>query len=189
MAVIEATTLRPHVSTRPLDAPRPDLASEQERDRILAEDGPQQVLLVASSGGHLAQLMAMKPWWANRERSWATFRTDDVVSQLDGEQVDFVHHPTTRNVPNMLRNFGVAWRVLRRRRPDLIVSTGAGSAIPFFLFAKVLGINSVYVEVYDRISTRTVTGRVCRPLATRFFVQWDAQVELYPGSRVIGPLL
>ena len=154
-----------------------------------AAGGPARVLFIASSGGHLAQIMALRPWWEQRSRTWATFNTPDVVSQLDGEQVDFVRHPTTRNIPNLLRNTVIAWRILRERRPDLVVSTGAGAAIPFFVFAKLLGINSAYIEVYDRITSRTVTGRVCRPLSSVFCVQWDDQVALYPGAVTIGPLL
>jgi UDP-N-acetylglucosamine:LPS N-acetylglucosamine transferase len=147
------------------------------------------VLLVGSNGGHLAQLFALRPWWETRDRAWVTFDKADAMSQLEGEQVDWAHHPTTRNVPNLIRNFAVAWRVLRARRPDLVVSTGAAVAIPFFVFARLMRIPAVYVEVYDRVASRTVSGRICRPLSSRFFVQWDEQAALYPGSTVIGPLL
>ncbi|MGI8576926.1 MAG: PssD/Cps14F family polysaccharide biosynthesis glycosyltransferase [Nocardioidaceae bacterium] len=150
---------------------------------------PRCVLLVCSSGGHLAQLLALRPWWQARERSWVTFETPDASSQLEGESVDFAHFPTTRNVPNLLRNCAVAAKVLRRRRPDVIVSTGAGVAIPFFVLAKLLGIQTIYVEVYDRVTSRTVTGCVCRPLSSVFCVQWPEQQSLYPGSAVIGSLL
>jgi len=47
----------------------------------------------------------------------------------------------------------------------------------------------VYVEVFDRIDSPTLTGRLCRPISTRFCVQWPEQVPHYPGSIVIGPLL
>lgn len=150
---------------------------------------PHRVLLVSSSGGHLAQLLALRPWWETRDRSWVSFRTSDVVSLLADEQVEFAHSPTTRNVKNLLRNFVVAAKVLRRRRPDLVVSTGAAVAIPFFVLARLFGIATVYVEVFDRVASRTVSGRVCRPLASAFVVQWDEQRRLYPGSVVIGPLL
>lgn len=150
---------------------------------------PRRVLLVGSSGGHLAQLIALQPWWQDRERAWVTFRTSDAMSQLAGESVDYAYHPTTRNVPNLLRNFIVAARVLRRRRPEIVVSTGAAVAIPFFLIGRLLGIATVYVEVYDRITSRTVSGRICRPLSSAFFVQWPEQQEMYPGSVVIGALL
>jgi hypothetical protein len=52
-----------------------------------------------------------------------------------------------------------------------------------------LGINTVYIEVYDRIGLPTLTGRICKPLATVFCVQWPQQQLLYPGSQVIGRLM
>ena len=47
----------------------------------------------------------------------------------------------------------------------------------------------MYVEVYDRIDTRTLTGRLCRPLTNLFCVQWEEQLQLYPGAVLIGELL
>jgi UDP-N-acetylglucosamine:LPS N-acetylglucosamine transferase len=180
--------------TRPTSAPPPTERetpepSDSGRAGATPAQGATRVLLVGSSGGHLAQLLALEPWWRDCERSWVTFRTPDALSQLEGETIDFAYSPTTRNIPNLIRNFGVALRVLRRRRVDLVVSTGAAVAIPFFVIGRVLGIQTVYVEVYDRLTSRTVTGRVCRPLASAFAVQWPEQQELYPGSSVIGCLL
>ncbi len=148
-----------------------------------------QVLLVGSSGGHLAQLLALAPLWQREQRHWVTFDTADAVSQLVAEDVTWAHHPTTRNVPNLMRNASLAKRVIAEQQPDVIVSTGAAVAYPFFLIARAKGIPTVYVEVYDRIDSRTVTGRLCRPLSTLFCVQWEEQQRLYPGSVLVGPLL
>src|ERR687896_988157 len=86
-----------------------------------------KVALVCSSGGHLAQLHRLEPWWRRHDRTWVTFRTPDAESLLAGQEiVVWAHHPTTRSIPNLLRNLRLAWRVLRRDRPDLGVSDGAG---------------------------------------------------------------
>lgn len=151
--------------------------------------GPHRLLLVGSSGGHLAQLLALKPWWESRERTWVTFATEDAKSRLRDERVVWAHFPTTRNLPNLVRNFFLAIAVLRRNRPDVVVSTGAGVAVPFFLLARVLRIRTVYLEVYDRLDTRTLTGRLCRPLSSLFCVQWEEQAHLYKGAHVVGTLL
>ncbi len=146
-------------------------------------------MLVGSSGGHLAQLWKLRPWWERHERLWVTFDTTDALSLLAHERVIWAFHPTTRNLPNALRNLRLAWSVLRRERPDVIVSDGAGVAVPFFAIAKLLGTKTVYLEVYDRIDSRTLTGRLCRPITDLFCVQWEEQRRLYRGSELIGPLL
>ena len=148
-----------------------------------------RVLLVGSSGGHLAQLLALATLWPRERRHWVTFDTADAVSQLVAEDVTWAHHPTTRNVPNLVRNTALARRVISEQHPDVIVSTGAGVAYPFFMIGRAKGIPTVYVEVYDRIDSRTVTGRRCRPFSTLFCVQWEEQQRLYPGSVLVGPLL
>ena len=137
----------------------------------------------------MAQLLALAPLWSRDQRHWVTFDTADAVSQLVAEDVTWAHHPTTRNVPNLMRNTALAKRVIAEQRPDVIVSTGAAVAYPFFLLGRARGISTVYVEVYDRIDSRTVTGRLCRPLSTLFCVQWEEQQRLYPGSLLVGPLL
>lgn len=149
--------------------------------------GWSRVLLVASTGGHLAQLLELRPWWDRYDRVWVTFDKADARSRLAGEHVVFAYHPTTRNIPNLLRNLVLAVRTLRRLRPDLVVSTGAGVAYPLFLIARIMRIPLLYLEVYDR--TGTLTGRLCYPLTTAFAAQWSHQVDRYPGADLVGTVL
>jgi hypothetical protein len=158
-----------------------------ERAHPPARTGP--VLLFGSRGGQRAQLLALRPWWGDRDRAWVTFPTPDAKSQLPGERVAWAYSPTTRNIPNLIRNTGLAFRLLRREKPSVIVSTGAGVAVPFFVLGWLRGVPTVYLEVYDRIDSPTLTGRLCRPFARLFCVQWEDQRKFYPGSVVVGPLL
>ena len=148
-----------------------------------------RALLVGSSGGHLAQLLALAPLWTRDNRSYVTFDTIDAVSLLADEQVTWAHHPTTRNARNLARNSWLAVRELRARRPDVVVSTGAAVAFPFFVVARAMGIPTVYVEVYDRIDGPTLTGRLCRPVSTLFCVQWPEQLAYYRGAKLVGSLM
>jgi hypothetical protein len=147
------------------------------------------VLLVCSSGGHLTQLFNLEAWWRQVDRTWVTFDKPDAVSLLAGERVLWAHHPTTRNLWNLLRNSVLALRTIRRQRPDLIVSTGAAVAFPFFLVGKLFGARTVYIEVFDRIDSATLTGRLCSPISDRFLLQWEEQKHVYPKGIVVGPLL
>jgi len=147
-----------------------------------------RVLLVCSSGGHLAQLLVLRPWWDDHDRTWVCFDTPDALGVLDGERLVRCHHPTTRNIPNLLRNLLLALGTLRAERPDVIVSDGAGVAVPFFWLGRLFGARTVYLEVYDRIDSATMTGRLVRPVTDLFLLQWDEQLANYPGAVVAGPV-
>lgn len=147
------------------------------------------LLLVGSSGGHLAQLQALEPWYRHRDRRWVTFDTPDARSQLVGESVVWAYHPTTRHIGNLLRNSVLAVRHVRRRRVAAVVTTGAGVALPFVVVARLRRIPSVYIEVYDRIDSPTLTARLCRPFVSAMLVQWEEQRRFYPEATVVGRLL
>jgi UDP-N-acetylglucosamine:LPS N-acetylglucosamine transferase len=147
------------------------------------------VLLVSTQGGHLAHLIALRQWWEDKDRVWVCPDTPDVVDRLAGERVIPSYSPTTRNVPNLLRNSMLALSLLRRERPALLVSAGAGVAVPFFVAAWLLRIPTVFIEVYDRVDTPTMTGRLCGPFTTRRIVQWQSQLDFYPDAHLVGPLL
>lgn len=145
-----------------------------------------KICLPTSSGGHLTQLMQLEPFWSKHDRFWVTFDKEDANSKLAGERVYHCFYPTNRNIPNLVRNTGLAIRVLREERPDVIVTTGAAVAIPFFLVGRLLGTKTVYIEVIDRMNASTISGRICRPLSSLFVVQWPEMEKVYKGSVNLG---
>jgi UDP-N-acetylglucosamine:LPS N-acetylglucosamine transferase len=163
---------------------RPDLAT------YLPREPDARVLLVGSSGGHLAQLLALHAYWGDLTRAWVTFDTPDATDKLSDEaDVTWAYWPTTRNVPNLARNTKLAAEVVERFRPTVVVSTGAAVALPFFIMGKKAGATTVFIEVNDRVETSTLTGRLCRPFTDLMLVQWQEQAQLYRDAVVIGPLL
>ena len=145
-----------------------------------------KVGLVASSGGHLTQLWWLEAWWSKEERFWVSFDTLDAQVRLSEEVTYWAHHPTNRSLTAMWNNFAVARRVLKKERPDVLVTSGAGVALPFFLWGWVLGIPLVYLEVYDRIDTPTLTWRLLRPFLSLTMLQWPDQLKFAPEGIVVG---
>ncbi len=133
---------------------------------------PEKALLVASPGGHLLQMLALEPAWSDLDRTWVTLRSADVEYLLSDEDVVYGHGPTPRNLGNFLRNLRLAWRVLREQDPEVVISTGAGLALPFFLLGRIQRRRLVYVESITRVERLALTGRLVYPLADAFFVQW-----------------
>lgn len=148
-----------------------------------------RVLIVCSSGGHLTQALALKQWWGEHERYWVTLPTEDARSRLVGEDVVEAYYPTVRNLPNLLRNFALARRVLTSVRPELIFSTGAAIALPFFAQARAFGARTVFLEPVDRIASPSLSGRLVYPFTDSFLVQWESLAGVYRGARDIGVIL
>lgn len=149
---------------------------------------PGPVLLVASSGGHLLQLVQLLEVWPSDQRVWVAFDTADARSLLRGEQVWYAHHPTNRSVRNLLRNFVLAVRLIRKVRPRAVVTTGAGVAVPFCYVGRLFGSRVVYIESMARISQPSLTGRLVYPIATSFFVQWPELQARFRRARYEGQL-
>ena len=147
-----------------------------------------KVCLVGSSGGHLTHLYMLKPYWENHQRFWVTFDKADAQSLLQGETMYPCYHPTNRNLKNLIRNTFLAWKILRKEKPDLIISSGAAVAVPFFYLGKLFGAKTVYVEVFDRIDAPTLTGRLVQPVSDLVVVQWEEMKAVYPKAVNLGSI-
>jgi UDP-N-acetylglucosamine:LPS N-acetylglucosamine transferase len=142
------------------------------------ETGSGKVLIVASPGGHLMQMLALEPAWRDSERTWVTLRSTDVEYLLRDEDVEYGHGPTPRDIGNFFRNLRFARRVLRDQDPDVIISTGAGLALPFFVLGRLQRRRLIYVESITRVEKLALTGRLVYPLTDSFFVQWRSLSRL-----------
>lgn len=150
--------------------------------------GSIKMCLVGSSGGHLAHLQMLKPYWKDKDRFWVTFDKEDANSSLTNEKVYHCYFPTNRSIKALILNTWLAFKVLIKEKPDLIVSCGAAVAVPFFYVGKLFGAKLVYIEVFDRIDKPTVTGKMVYPITDKFFVQWEEEKKVYPKAINIGSI-
>jgi UDP-N-acetylglucosamine:LPS N-acetylglucosamine transferase len=147
-----------------------------------------RLVLVASSGGHLAHLLWLRPWWELHERRWVTFRTPDAVEALAGEEVTWAHHPTNRHLGNLARNAIQAARSLAEAPADCVVSAGAGVALPWLAVARATGTATVHLEVYDRVDAPSLTTRWAARIVDRLVLQWPQQRAALGRGVVLGPI-
>ena len=128
-----------------------------------------KICLVGSSGGHLTHLYMLKPFWKDKDRFWVTFDKEDARSVLKDERMYPCYFPTNRNLKMLIKNTGLAWKILRKEKPDFIISSGAAVAVPFFYLGKLFGAKTIYIEVFDRIDHATLTGRMVYPVTIPSF--------------------
>jgi beta-1,4-N-acetylglucosaminyltransferase len=173
----------------------------RERGAVLARAAPEtqvdggapggrvEILLVCTSGGHLLELFALRAAWRGLESVWVTMEGPEARWLLRDERVVLAHAQEARSAKNIGRNLVLAWRLMSRRRPRVIVTTGAALAVPFVWVGRVRGARIVYVESATRVTGRSLTCRLVAPVADRIYVQWPDLVPVVRGARYAGSVL
>lgn len=138
-----------------------------------------KICLVSSSGGHLYQLTILKRCWQKCQHFWVVFPTIDVESVLKSDRKYYAYYPESRNPVSAVRNFFLALKILTVEKPNSVISCGAGIAPPFFLAAKMLGIQTIYIEPIDFIHKPSLTGIISQYLVDLFLIQHPSQEKFF----------
>lgn len=141
-----------------------------------------KVALVSSVGGHLTDLLQLAAAFDDWDRFWVVNDYSPVLPS--SERAYRICHAE--------RDWRVLWNlvevaaVFAREQPDLLLSAGAGPAVPAAIIARAAGIPVIYVEASCAVTRLTLTGRLMRPLSSRFYVQWEHLLSVAPWARFAG---
>lgn len=144
-----------------------------------------KIALVSSIGGHLSELLELLPAFEGHEIVWIT---NDPSPVLPPEIRPILVAHAERDW-RVLANFVEFAAILGREKPDVVVSMGAGPAVPAAVVARLAGVPVLYIEPSSAVRRATVTGRLMRLLADERWVQWPGMVQVLKGSRYVGGLL
>ncbi|GAA2721743.1 glycosyltransferase [Cellulomonas aerilata] len=76
-----------------------------------------------------------------------------------------------------------------RERPSVVVTSGAGLAVPFCVASRLLGARLVHVETMARVTSGSTSGRLLARMADAVLVQWPDLARVYPRAEVCRPAL
>jgi len=146
-----------------------------------------KVCIVASCGGHLTEVRALMPAYASFQHFYVLNDYVLLPTDMIGNTYFIAH--SERDLKffiNLLEAFKILWK----ERPNVILSTGAGPAVPFALVGRFLfNCRIVFVETITCIDKPSITGRIMHCLAHDFFYQWESLRKFFPRGRFGGSLL
>ena len=128
----------------------------------MSGDGSGTLVLVATTGGHLAQLHELADRMQPAEhRLWVSFDSEQGRTLLARERVVFIPYIAERDIAGVARALPHAHRILAAERPvRAVVSTGSAIALAFLPYAALRGIPAHYIESAARVGRASLTGRV-----------------------------
>jgi UDP-N-acetylglucosamine:LPS N-acetylglucosamine transferase len=152
-----------------------------------------KICIVASAGGHLAELQSLLPVISEYDYFYVTFYLKNVTTNLP-ERTYFVVNPDIRNprlgIPAFAINFFQSLFILLKERPNVVITSGATVAFTFCYLAKfLLKSRIIFIETMSRINSPSLIGRLLHPIADVFIVQWRSMLKFYPKAIYGGCLL
>ncbi len=145
-----------------------------------------KVLFCASAGGHLTELLQLKPLMTQFNGVIVTEDTPPAHA-LD-VPVAFV--PYSSRQDGLCYIFKYAWVCLLsgvyffKYNPKVIISTGVHSTLPLAFYGWLFRRHVIYIETIANVHTPTLSGRVMKYLASEFYVQWEELLTVYPNAQV-----
>ncbi|MBI4173927.1 MAG: hypothetical protein HY519_04370 [Candidatus Aenigmarchaeota archaeon] len=140
-----------------------------------------KICIACSAGGHLTEVQQLRAAYENHDRFFLTFRRIDSAYLARTEKVHFITDPK-RNPLALLAAAVASFIVFMRERPKVVLTTGAGVAVPVCAIAKLFGRKVIYVESFCRVVQPSITGRLLYPVADLFIVQWREMLRRFPKA-------
>lgn len=140
-----------------------------------------KLLFVSASGGHLEQLLMLKPLMEKHPSVVVSEKTQIANKELDYTmlQAGAKHKPV---LLRMIVNFLITLFIFLKERPTYIISTGGIIGVPFVYLSKLTRSKIIFIETFARMNNTTRTGRFMYKHADLFIVQWESLLEFYPNA-------
>lgn len=158
---------------------------------------PLRICLAASGGGHIRQLLDLEACWSKHDFFFVSEDTALSRSLTPKYPVHFVCHFALGQIRQGgvfkafragWRNFWQSARIAFKHRPDIVISTGAGSVFFLVLWAKLLGAKFFLIESFARFDSPSSFARASARLANHMVVQSQTLAKTFPGAEVFDPL-
>lgn len=147
-----------------------------------------KICFAASSGGHLEQLMMLKPLMNKYDSFIVTEKTSyaAVPGNMKVYYLEQVNRKEKAFVLCMIKNFFMSLKMFMVEKPDMVICTGVLAMIPLCLIAKLSGKKLIYIESFAKVTSGTLTGKLLYRFADRFYVQWEQMLQIYPKAIFLG---
>ena len=147
-----------------------------------------KICFAASSGGHLEQVLMLKPLMQKYDSFIITEKTAYQV-ELNGEKAYSLYQTNRKEfffLVKLLCNSIISLRIFIKEKPDVVITTGVLAIIPMCLLAKLFKKKLVFIESFAKVDSPTETGKFLYRFADQFYVQWPQMKKFFPNAIYLG---
>jgi UDP-N-acetylglucosamine:LPS N-acetylglucosamine transferase len=151
-----------------------------------------KICLTCSAGGHLTQALVIKKLIEELgyDHFFVVIKEKNIEMTLKNEKYYLVESPE-RSVFKTFKSILQTFDILKKEKPRVIISTGAGVSVVVCYVGKfIFKSRVIHIESFSRVYAPSLTGKLLYPISNLFFVQWPYLKKKY-GKKAIyaGSLL
>ncbi len=157
-----------------------------------------RILFVLGEGGHSAELLRLvDELGAVGDLVFIATTADRMADEWvpDDAELIRVRRPRGKDtrpvaaVRDTVVSFAQAAWAVRRVRPTAVITSGPAIGLVVSAAGWLMGARIIFIETISRVTGLSLTGRLMRPVADQYFVQWpEAQADA-AGSAYAGRLM
>lgn len=165
------------------------------------------VMFAGSQGGHFVELMGLHSLFSRYESLLVTDNMEATFDKPNLRVFKGIEHSVAMancrerksgstektgrlsSFTSYVKMFVECWRICKKWRPAVIVSTGSYIAVPLFIYGKFHGAKTIFIESNAKVYQKTMTGILVKPFSDKIYVQWPEMLKLYPQAEYYGPLI
>lgn len=153
-----------------------------------------KVLFISSTGGHLSELMQLKKIFNRYDYHIITEKNDTTLKLKNeyGDRINYLVYGARNYILSYMFKF--PYNILKslflyfKIKPDVVVTTGAHTAVPMCYIAKLFKKKIIFIETFARVESKSMSGNMINKIADVFLVQHEEMTKVYDNSIYRGDL-
>lgn len=130
-----------------------------------------KVLAIASGGGHWVQLLRLSPAFEGCDVAFVTV-SEAYRAEVPAKRFYVVNDATRWNKLGLLMLAVRLLRIIRRERPDVIISTGAAPGYLGIRMGRLLGCRTVWLDSIANVDSLSLSGKRIGRHVDLWLTQW-----------------
>lgn len=143
-----------------------------------------KIIMAASSGGHVEQLLCLKELNEFYECILVTEETSYKSNYWQNKKyfVPQINRKEKLFLLKCIKITAISLKIIMKEKPNAVITTGALAMIPICLISKLLGNKLIYIESFAKVNSPTKTGKFLYKFSDIFIVQWESMLKYYPKA-------
>ena len=153
-----------------------------------------KVMFISSTGGHLSELMQLKPLFKNYDYCIVTEKNDTTLKLKEeyNNKIYYLIYGARNYILSYMIKFTLniikSFYIFFKTNPQIIITTGAHTAVPMCYIGKLFKRKVIFIETLARVESKSLSGKLINKISDLFLVQNEELLNVYENAVYEGRL-